>query len=852
MKLLDFFKKDPDAPRSRPWTSDNGKILAFVPDNGGVGYYHEPFDPDLDDGDSPENYSDDPYFRGYGTLYMYLDGYCLKIHGNLGNKCWAEVNFLGYGCNSSYDSFEYDALHNNSVPDFEGEFYLGTLEPFGKGTYKYNCFGDKITCDNFTMAYGELLPDGKGKIEYSDGDVFEGEIDAYITNSGETIFKLDGTMYYSTGKIVVGVWKGGEMISGETVENKQIEQSCNTSNDFQNAHTKTNGIINYDNGYYKGEILDNYRNGHGVYYFSNGDIEECDWNMGISVGKFRFEFANGSVRTGEYVNGKEHGYCHFVNDRLDVTELWIEGKRVSAKGKKIYSDGVYDGQFDGELNKSGGGVIFLNNGIKYEGSFNQDQKHGQFKKILQNGDYYKSKWANDKCIYRSELIFNSKHRVGLYDGTIYDGDFKDGNKEGFGRMEYVNGDIEQGQLINNHFTGKTKYTFENGDYKYNFYKGGYKTDGQIIFNSYKTNIDLPEGQYTGYMVDGLKSGKGSLFLPNGTKIECEFKNNISDGNGSIIYPNNDAYYGQVYNNKRLGQGTYIRNDGSQYSGSWQNDVLIGKASVVDNENNTTSTKFKKDSFIQQFFYGNEGTIKGKYKIETTDMSYRGKVLNTKPNGKGELKLTNGYLFKGSFVNGVRQGDGVLKKTSSGEEFDGCWLNGKMHGRFEHKLGNGDVAYELWDNGKFVEETFYEKNSQHLFIENDGYYLGEFKNNNKHGAGEFVFPNGVRYEGKWRNNEMNGSGTLTIPNVEGGKNKILVKTKNNSVIATLGDDKNMFDVKNLNRAIVSYSPKDVLSRINPDSTTRVEGKGYQDEMDYLRKTAEVVDEQMNNEEILNIY
>ncbi len=43
------------------------------------------------------------------------------------------------------------------------------------------------------------------------------------------------------------------------------------------------------------------------------------------------------------------------------------------------------------------------------------------------------------------------------------------------------------------------------------------------------------------------------------------------------------------------------------------------------------------------------------------------------------------------------------------------------------------------------------------------YVGEFRNDQRHGTGTFTYPDGAKYEGEFANNEKNGHGTFTWPN-----------------------------------------------------------------------------------------
>ena len=59
--------------------------------------------------------------------------------------------------------------------------------------------------------------------------------------------------------------------------------------------------------------------------------------------------------------------------------------------------------------------------------------------------------------------------------------------------------------------------------------------------------------------------------------------------------------------------------------------------------------------------------------------------------------------------------------------------------------------------------------------NGDIYIGEFKNNKRHGQGTFTSDDGTQYVGKWGNNKFNGQGMETYPNGD----KYIGEFKNNN-------------------------------------------------------------------------
>ena len=47
-----------------------------------------------------------------------------------------------------------------------------------------------------------------------------------------------------------------------------------------------------------------------------------------------------------------------------------------------------------------------------------------------------------------------------------------------------------------------------------------------------------------------------------------------------------------------------------------------------------------------------------------------------------------------------------------------------------------------------------------FINDGGWYEGEYKDEKYHGHGTYTHPDGSKYEGEWKDGKRNGQGTLT--------------------------------------------------------------------------------------------
>ena len=94
-------------------------------------------------------------------------------------------------------------------------------------------------------------------------------------------------------------------------------------------------------------------------------------------------------------------------------------------------------------------------------------------------------------------------------------------------------------------------------------------------------------------------------------------------------------------------------------------------------------------------------------------------------GTGTLELEDGSQFISEFKNGIPLGKATI-----------LFANGdKITGTFEKKdfFSNGNKTYQ------------------------DGKYVGDFKNNKRHGQGTYAWFNGGKYIGSWKDDKRHGLG-----------------------------------------------------------------------------------------------
>lgn len=148
---------------------------------------------------------------------------------------------------------------------------------------------------------------------------------------------------------------------------------------------------------------------------------------------------------------------------------------------------------------------------------------------------------------------------------------------------------------------------------------------------------------------------------------------------------------------------------------------------------------------------------GKFTMEKKDKTkkiWEGRWKNGELNGYGKLTSTknSGINYKGQWINGKRQGQGVQKETD-GRVFKGLFRNGHWSkGRLT--FPDGSYTQGQWINGK-LNGYVIEK------IKTGAIFKGQYKNGRRHGKGQVIFTDGTNTTGVWKNGKVVGGEALKL-------------------------------------------------------------------------------------------
>eukprot|EP00758_Cryptobia_borreli_P019419 Tbor_TRINITY_DN8456_c0_g1::TRINITY_DN8456_c0_g1_i1::g.5284::m.5284 len=242
---------------------------------------------------------------------------------------------------------------------FEGEFNHGLMH--GKGNIQWT----NGTCYEGTFALG--VPIGLGKYRWPNGDWYEGQVfNGVRSGTGIYFMRLTGEIYE------------GEWLSG-------MRHGKGTLVYAPNASDSTLAKCQYE-----GEWHSDAKCGKGTMTYRNGEQYEGEWKgdkrHGWGTMVWKEENQPVEMYTGEWNDGVQDGYGESTYIRLskipDHHFPATEGTMRAATREKIINS--YCGDYK-KGKRHGFGVFVYDDGSRYEGHWEDNQKHGEGKMSNANG-----------------------------------------------------------------------------------------------------------------------------------------------------------------------------------------------------------------------------------------------------------------------------------------------------------------------------------------------------------------------------------------------------------------------------------------------------------------------------------
>lgn len=389
----------------------------------------------------------------------------------------------------------------------------------------------------------------------------------------------------------------------------------------------------------------------------------------------------------------------------------------------------------------------------------------------------------------------------------YKGEYKSGSKDGYGSIQYENGDTYQGEWTQN---------MRHGEGTYHYIKLG------IV--------------YTGSWDKGLKSGQGSMKLIGGHVIHGHWVNDVlQDTQVNIVYAQGGDYNGDIKHVKRHGKGLMTYKCGCVYDGEWNEDMRQGigiiiftdrsffegrfehdytggrgvlvlrnkmpepppkvypkplsKDSVVPTTKRTIYSQKKKSvpkravpdyeaiekkalSQVKSSLFGKSTSLNhfDAYELNGVDIIWMtkqaGQFISGKLNGRGIVRYGIYGVYEGEFHNGMRNGSGKMVYIDPGHAVS--WFpetEGDYHGEWKDDMRHGKGTM-VWVTG-IKYQGYFKKDRRSAVVGtmhfvNGDIYEGEWQDEFMHGKGKYTTPDGKIYRGKFLNGDFGGEGVLVFP------------------------------------------------------------------------------------------
>lgn len=300
--------------------------------------------------------------------------------------------------------------------------------------------------------------------------------------------------------------------------------------------------------------------------------------------------------------------------------------------------------------------------------------------------------------------------------------------------------------------------------------------------------------FRGRLLCGLAQGEGELRLAGGAVCAGHFELDVLHGGaGTMLEPDGELRYaGEWQRGARHGRGEQTWGGGSgpyeSYAGGWSEGLFHGQGTLTLRTGETYtggwlggqrsgSGEARVPASGEWYVGGWEGgrySGKGHGRFVYPDGSvYEGETLNGARHGEGVLVVppgeqtgrpAPGWTYKGRLQDDTPNGRGALR-FDDGREHVGGFSHGRKHGKGRFSWPGGDYTEGVWEQGELVGDS-------HVRVSyaNGDVYEGGMRAGSQHGEGTYTRKGGGSYKGGWRAGARHGWGRSSAPNgdwYEGG-------------------------------------------------------------------------------------
>lgn len=362
-------------------------------------------------------------------------------------------------------------------------------------------------------------------------------------------------------------------------------------------------------------------------------------------------------------------------------------------------------------------IVKQNDGALYKGMSKQytygsgrrghteRQKEGFGMQQFANGDYYIGMWKegtytfglyvwndSNKSAYFGAFHWNEeaeKYEItgrGVYfynNGYTFDGTFKNGTEEGWGHAYYPDGVRAYA-----HFKQGKRTEQQEPVWRYQ-YIGWFDANDTTGYGRYY----YPQGGfYQGWFKHGKFNGPGRLAdIRNHTIAERDWKMADPRGDAEQLLRAANAQAQEAIQAYRNSQARLAANARQRSGYKPQPDTPVpstaSKSSTKTRKKHPAEEALPLEAFLTQPDPSARRII-----------SYKGKLVAQKPEGKAQATFDNGDVYNGEWHKGLREGYGEIK-YANGDEYKGEWKADKRTGKGYYFKGPYDYVKGDFVDGK---------------------------------------------------------------------------------------------------------------------------------------------------------
>lgn len=238
---------------------------------------------------------------------------------------------------------------------------------------------------------------------------------------------------------------------------------------------------------------------------------------------------------------------------MDSLRSWWSGPALEGHHKKVFPNGdVYAGEFIANV-RQGSGCYVTTLGHRYEGGWYADKRHGVGKQS-----------------------FVVKKKKGIQWAGSYEGEWKEGLKEGKGTFEYANNDRYVGEWLGGQKCGMGRYYYHNGDmYDGQFANNKMHGQGIMLFGD-------TQDQLIGEWEDDDLNGRVIRICTSGDKYAEEYSsgqltqsNKLKHDSELVLRHNKDtATQIDTLNKRQMGKQEKKKEEMNQKVGDMYGDDML--------------------------------------------------------------------------------------------------------------------------------------------------------------------------------------------------------------------------------------------------------------------------------------